>query len=392
MLPFFVHTTIGDAMQWKLKSLVFLSYFLCAIGTTQIIPYISYLGFDASQKSYMLSMIAIVTILLQICSGYISDKLKKIKILFLIVYGIYIISNILLFKIVGSDFLLYLGLVGLVGGCYRCSQGLLDSWLVQLTKSNFSNVRAYGALGWGIGSILLAYLIDTYGFDVIVYILMFIGVISFLLGLCIGDSKREKARLSFSDVRIIVNNKKYMLFVCIVFLLYSLGCADMYIVVDKILEIGGNKWIVGMKWGLQSLFEIPILLIGDRLLKRFGVIRLMIFASIMFILRFLLYAWIQIPTYFLYASVLQLVTFPIVVFCSREEFDRLIDEKLKTTAQMFAMSIYMGVSLFIMPILCNALVNMFGYDVSLMLISSFSIITLLLLCLYKKLDMVKQKL
>ena len=67
-------------MQSKLKWLVFLNYFVCAIGTTQLIPYIVYLGFNENDKSYMLSMIAVVTIVLQIGSGFISDKIKRIKI------------------------------------------------------------------------------------------------------------------------------------------------------------------------------------------------------------------------------------------------------------------------------------------------------------------------
>ena len=110
----------------------------------------------------------------------------------------------------------------------------------------------------------------------------------------------------------------------------------------------------------------------------------MLFSCLMFLIRFLLYAWIQIPIYFLYASILQLVTFPIVVFCSREEFDNLIDEKLKTTSQMFAMSLYMGVSLFVMPIVCNWLVARIGYDSSLFVLSSMGLFTIILLCIYKK--------
>lgn len=372
-------------MFMKIKLFMFLNYFICAVGTTQLIPYITYLGFDTKIKSYLLAMIAIFTIVLQFCSGYISDKLRKIKIVFLGIYVVYLISNIILFKSVNYEFMYYLFVVGIVGGCYRCSQGLLDSWIVQLDKDNFASIRAYGALGWGVGSILLAMIIEKYGFDVIPLILIIVGGCSFVLSLSIQDSKRDKAKLAISDLRIIAKNKKYMIFVVIVFLLYALGCADMYIVVDKILAIGGTKWIVGMKWGLQSLFEIPILLIGNRLLNKYGVYKLMLFSCLMFLIRFLLYAWIQIPNYFLYASIFQLVTFPIVVFCSKEEFDGLIDERLKSTAQMFAMSIYMGVSLFIMPILCNYLVQSFGYDVSLCIVSLFSILTIVLLCIYKKL-------
>ena len=367
-----------------MKLLIFLQYFLCAIGTTQMIPYLTNLGYTGSEKGIILSMIAFSTIVLQFISGYVSDKTKKIKMLFIIIFLIFLISNSLLFIFHSDAFLYYVLLICLIGGCYRCSQGLLDSWIVQLHKSNFSSIRAYGALGWASGSILLANIYNTYGYNCIPIILVFVGLLSLIVSFKIRDSKRSDGVIVFSDIQYIIKNRKYMLFVAIVFLLYALGCADMYIVVDKILYIGGSEWEVGMKWGLQSLLEIPILLVGNCLLKRFGVIKLMIFASTMFIIRFIVYGLIDVPYYFLYASIFQLVTFPIVVFCSREEFDNLIDEKLKTTAQMFAMSLYMGVSLFVMPIVCNWLVNRIGYDTSLFVLSSMGLLTIMLLCIYKK--------
>ena len=350
-----------------------------------MIPYLTTLGYSAQEKGYLLAMIAITTIVLQIVTGYLSDKLKMIKGIYIGIFLIFLVSSSLLFMHKSSLFIYYLLLVGIIGGCYRCSNGLLDSWMLQLDSERFSSLRAFGALGWASGSILLANILSIFGYGCIPLILGIVGCGSVIISFMVKDSERKQTKVQITDIVELVKNRKYMIFIAIVFLLYALGCADMYIVVDKILAIGGSSWEVGMKWGLQSLMEVPILLVGNRLLKKYGVYKLLYFASIMFLIRFLVYGYLQQANLFLYASIFQLVTFPIVVFCSKEEFEKLIDEKLKTSGQMFAMSLYMGASLFIMPIACSWLVEWVGFDVALYGVSCLAFFTILLLCIYQKL-------
>lgn len=349
-----------------------------------MIPYLTQLGYDGIQKGILLSSIALSTIALQIVSGYRSDKTHKIKRYFVVLYGIYLVCNAVLFHWQMEVFLYYLLMVSLVGGCYRTTQGLLDTWLLQSKGTWFSHVRAFGAVGWALGSWLVAFLIEPMGYSLIVWVLMVGGILSFVISVTIKDSEREQSKIHFSDMKEIVMNKPYMLFVLIVFLLYALGTADMYIVVDKLLSVGGTGFHVGMKWGLQSLMEVPVLLMGETLLRKFELWKLMMFATVMFFIRFLVYAWIQIPLWFLFASVFQLVTFPLVVICSKENFEQLSDERWKSTGQMFAMSIYMGISLFVMPIICSGLIEWLGYDFALVAVSFLAVMAMGLLWKYQK--------
>ncbi|MDD6467759.1 MAG: MFS transporter [Erysipelotrichaceae bacterium] len=364
--------------------LYFLSYFCCAVGTTQMIPYLMRLGYDGMQKGILLSSIAISTIFLQFLFGYLSDKTHRIKAFFIGLYSLYLGLNVILFQWQMDSFIYYLVFVCLVGGCYRTTQGLLDTWLLQSDRTLFSKARAFGALGWAIGSWLVAFLLQKIGFSLIVLVLLVVGGISFILSFFLKDSKREKSMIHFRDLKEILRNHQYLLFVFIVFLLYALGTADMYIVVDKLLSVGGSEFHVGMKWGMQSLMELPILLVGDKLLKKFAIWKLMMFASLMFLARFLVYAWVQSPMWFLFASIFQLITFPLVVICSKEKFEQLSEEKWKSTGQMFAMSIYMGFSLFLMPLVCSGLVSWMGYDGALIAVSSLAIFAMILLWIYHK--------
>ena len=74
-----------------------LSYWVGALGTTQLIPYLKQNGFDDIQKGVILSGIAIVALLSQFLFDYISDKYKKIKIYYVLVYLICTTLNVLLF-------------------------------------------------------------------------------------------------------------------------------------------------------------------------------------------------------------------------------------------------------------------------------------------------------
>ena len=63
-------------------------------------------------------------------------------------------------------------------------------------------------------------------------------------------------------------NKKYMLLVCIFLLIYMIGTADQYVVVDKMLQIGGNNTQVGWKWAVLVFYGSPFVSDGRKILKK----------------------------------------------------------------------------------------------------------------------------
>ena len=64
----------------KMMNLNYLiTYFVGAIASTLLTPYLKELGFDEIQKGIILSGIAILTLFSQFISGYLCDKFKKIR-------------------------------------------------------------------------------------------------------------------------------------------------------------------------------------------------------------------------------------------------------------------------------------------------------------------------
>lgn len=367
----------------KQKKTFYITYALCyltgALGTTQLIPYLKENGFDDMQKGFILSGIALVTLISQFLFGYFSDKTKKIKIYYLISYFLCTAFNVFLFATQINQFYLALILVSWIGGGARCWQGILDTWIFQVEGLNdkYPQARSVGAIGWAFGSWIAAIILSFSSFWLLSILVALFGLLGYFFSFrCQECTRLSKAPIHFSDLSILLKNKAYLCLVGALLILFAMGCADIYLVVDKILAIEGTSFHVGLKWGLQSLAEAPVFYFASKLLERFKKSSLLLFASIMFGIRFLLYAFISNVWLLVLAALMQMITFPIAMISSKEIINTLCDEKIKSTAQLAAMSIYMGLSLFFMPIACNALAQMFSIDFALLCVAAMSLIAI----------------
>lgn len=364
----------------KQEKAFYITYAFCyltgALGTTQLIPYLKNNGFDDMQKGFILSGIAFITLISQFLFGYFSDKTKKIKIFYLISYIGCTGLNIFLFASRIEQFWLALILVSLVGGGARCWQGILDTWIFQVdeVKDKYPQSRSIGAIGWALGSWIAAILLSFSSFWLLSSLVAFFGLLGLFFSFRAQECTRlSKAPIDLGDLKILLKDKAYLCLVGTLLILFAMGCADIYLVVDKILSIDGTSFHVGLKWGLQSLAEAPVFYLAPKLFKRFKKSSLLLFSSVMFGLRFLLYAFISNVWLLVLAALMQMITFPIAMISSKEIINTLCDEKIKSTAQLAAMSVYMGVSLFLMPILCNWIASLTSIDFALLCVAAMSL-------------------
>lgn len=370
----------------KLMNLNYLiTYFVGAVASTQLTPYLKELGFDEVQKGILLSGIAVMTIFSQFISGYLCDKFQKMKLFFGTSFFIFVFISGVLFGFRITSFFFALLLVSVSGGFNRCWQGLLDTWSTQVQADSFSVPRAYGAVGWALGCWFIAILLNWFDFSLIACLAAVFSLPAFFLTRKIKEAENFSGRvLHISELKELLKNKQYIILVLICFVLFAMGTADIYLVVDKILDLGGTSFHVGLKWGFQSIMEAPVLLVGNKLMKKFKPIDLLLFASIMFGIRFTLYGFIQNPNWMIAAGAMQLVTFPIVTFTSKQLIMEIIDKKLQASAQMAAMSFYMGLSLLLVPLLTGFFQVRLGNDFCLFAVASLSAAAIILNFLYKK--------
>ena len=353
--------------RWILYSLNFFVFAAISMVNTQIIPYLGKLGYDVVERGYILAGSAIIAIIGQFLFGYLCDRFKRLKPFFLLAYGFMIAGSIMMFIIHKQLFYYHLFAVSLSGGMVKVIMGLNETWMLEVDEENYGRLRAAGALGYNF------------------LLFMLIGVsicLLFLFWKSVDAQKKKSEHVRLESLKELLTNRLYLLLVLIYLMIYMIGTADQYVVIDKMLAIGADTSAVGIKWAVQSFMEVPLFLFASAILKRVKPGMLLLFGTVMYGLKFFLYGVFSVAWAIIAAASLQLVTLPIIMLSSKILIKEITPRKLFSSAQMFAMAIFVGVSGLLTPIITSYLCKRIGYDMTLYMIAAFTLLPVVLILWY----------
>lgn len=354
--------------------LSFSVFFVLSLVNTQLIPFMKTCGYSVEQQGILLSADALIAISGQFIFGYLCGRFSAVKRFFIAGYIIYISASIAMLFFQKNMFIYHLVLIAVSGGMIKVLMGLGETWLIAVDSQHYGVLRAAGAIGMSIGSLLAGYLLTILNFKQFVLIFLAMAGIVMTVILKCRDVKSQQSRLTKRDILRLLKNKQYLLIVCIFFMIYMAGTADQYTVISKLLSIGGTKQDVGWKWGIQSLAELPVLFMASWLIRKFTQRTLLLFGVFMYALKFFLYGFFQTPILLIVCAGLQLVTMPIILLTSKYLICDTVDPETANSAQMFAMAVFVGGSALITPLLTAYLIQCFNYDLTLYIISVFCMV------------------
>lgn len=345
-----------------------------ALTYTQIIPFLTFIGYTPIERGIILSTIAVVAIFGQFFVGYLCDKYNTVKRFYNILSILYVIINALMYSYTNNHFFIHLLLVSLTGGLFRVLSGLLETWTIETNeyiKNHFGTIRAFGAIGWAIGAPLTSFVINQFGYQSIGFAFAIIILMSHVVSYTLPDARKveKNVNLRLTDIKELLKNKKYVQLVVMLVFVNIVFAADMYTVIDKMIYIGSTNDQIAFKWSFQAVTELPLFFLGFYLLKRFGANKLLIFSMLMFIVRFLLYTLASTPIQIIAISGMQSITFPLLMVAQKVLISDESPLNLQSTGQMFALSMYIGLSALITPILSGVLVEAFGYNMTLLIMT-----------------------
>ncbi len=357
--------------QIYLYTIIFLGL---SMTNTQIIPFLTYVGYNPVERGMILSSIAIVAIIGQIIIGYLCDKYSTIKKFYHGLLFIFIILNGILYFISEEVFFIHLLLLGFAGGLFRIIAGLVETWTLEINenvKENFGLIRAFGALGWAIGAPLTSLLIDNFGYRIIGLSFAIVSMFSLLFSLNTPDASKIETnqKLKVSDIKILLKNRNYVILLGMLIMVNLVFAADMYTVIDKMVFLGANSSQIAFKWSFQAILELPLFFLGFVLLKKVGAKKMLIFSIFMYIIRFVLYTIATTPFQIIMISGLQAFTFPVLMIAQKVLVAEESPIQLKSTGQMFALSMYGGLSALLTPIISGNLIALLGFDITLLIFS-----------------------
>ena len=342
----------------------FLAFFVFSYVSTQLIPFLKEHAFSLEQRGIVLALVAVIATIGQIVFGLLCDRYHQMKRFLLIGYLILAVSALAMVLSSGDLFAYLLLVCAMVGGFAKIMQGLTETYLFQLDQQNYPKLRAAGALGFTVGAIAAGQIVSLTSFPMLAIGLLIVSVLWLFCFRELQDVRIE-SNYSLKEIKKLFRNRRYLAFVFVFFMIYLIGNGDQYIVVDKMVALKASHDVIAIKWAVQSIMEVPLLLGANRLLKKVNAYTLLLAAVVMYGIKFFLYGFAQDPYFIIGITFLQVVTLPIVALVSKLIIEDICESSLRSSAQLFALAIFVGLSGLLTPLISSALIDWLGYDLTL---------------------------
>lgn len=353
------------------------------------------LGFSSSQVGIIVSIPSILGIVFVPIWGLLSDLMNKQKLILwinvlvsLLCAGIYTITKSFLAVFIVAIFL----------EMFRNSilplTDTITTAYCEKTNKNYGNIRVIGSLFFAVASFLCGQLIKATNNDLMffyVFIVSMIGclIITPTLPTLESNTKPEKVNLK-QDLPLLFKNKAYLLILLCGICVNSLTEAMASYQGIHLMNLGAGSDLVGLLTVFMVLPELFFMVKTKSLLEKYGIVKMISFASIALILRWVVYLFTSNPLIFMIATSMHGVAISIIIICSFDFIGKVVDKKLYTTS-MTVYSFTIGISYSLMKLLYGGLIDMFGIKSIFIFSIGVSLFSFVVLNLISKLDIFKNK-
>lgn len=340
---------------------------------TQLIPFLTYLGYSTFERGLLLSSISLLTLIIQVMYGFISDKYNTIKPIFNYSYLALGILSFFLYQTTQFNFYFVLLLVSLVGSLFRTLAGFLETWTLlsnESVKLKFGAIRAFGSIGWAIAAPITSIIVIEYGYPMLSFVIMGMILISLVMTNFQSDvTSIETANIEFADISELLRTPDYVKLI-VIFTIINIGFnTDNFTVIDKMINLNASTNQIALKWSIQAIIEMPALFLSGWILLKLDILKALRISIIFFIIRIGLNGLATNPTQILYISLFQGITFPLAFLAQKFMIEKVTPIRLRSSAQMIGLAIYGAFPAFFTPLASGFLVSLVGYNNALFIFS-----------------------
>ena len=347
-------------MKNKFSVLMFVMFFSHALLFTQMIPYLTYVGYDATQRGLIVAAYASISMVAQVLFGYLSDRfgtIKKFVIFLTVIIGV---SGVFAYGIQGINFLYHFIMIALVAGSTRVAANLFETWILELDSmhDDFSFLRSFGSMGWAFASLISGFMALRLGYESLGYLAAILSLMVIFIAVSTEDvTKHAVEKIQVRDLKRLFQNKRYTLLVVIFFFAYMVYAADGITITEYIFHLNGTSEDVGIKWFVQAISEIPVLFLGAHILSKFNIKNLLKISLFVLMARFILTGLATSVWQVVAISALQALTFPIMLIAQKHLIFKEVPLELMSSGQMVANSFTMGFAAILAPLFSSFLMG-----------------------------------
>ncbi len=254
-------------------------------------------------------------------------------------------------------------------------------------KARYGQIRIWGAAGWGIAAPIVGDLYEHSGlhWPFLMYAGLLIAALIVAARIPLGYAQPP---ISFGhETRSIRSSKPWALFLFIV-LVCGTGLSGQSVFLFLYMDhLGASRTLMGLALTAATLSELPFLFYSNRLIRRWGPKRLLLFGVVMIVIRALLYSVVRQPWMVLLVQLLHGPTFSAIWVAGVSYADELAPTGLATTAQGLFNATFMGLGAAFGALLAGILYQNFGPD---WMYRGLALLVLLGLLVYSALDGIRR--
>lgn len=360
-------------------------YFSWGVFACIISIYLAGTGCSATEISLITSASALFAMVTQPVTGFLADKFRSPKIVAMICGVLAIIAG-LLFAYT-KDFLFLFLLNGLTQGFLNGITALSDR-MATASPYPFGTIRFWGSICYAFAAQISGLVYDMISPTANYYIFA-IGMVIMLLGFWgmhdVKPTIKHPQETKITTKEVIKNlwsNKTFRLFI-IIYIVFQGPTASNGIYMPLLIkDLGGTTTIVGTTLLFSTLFEVPIVLFSDRIMKKISYRQLMMFASLLSFVRFAWYATCPPPNMIMYMFFFQGLTSIIFILVAVKIIIDIVDPQYVNSAYGISSMLAKGLSALLVQVASGTILDMYsgntGYTIIYSIYAGLMIIAFIL--------------
>ncbi|GAB6992187.1 major facilitator superfamily domain-containing protein 6 [Paenibacillus pini] len=343
-------------------------------------------GLNPAQIGVIIGTGGFITIIAQPVWGMISDRMRTIRKVLLILLVFSAVTGYLLYNTGSYPLLVAFAMVTYF--FLMPIDPLTESLNFRIAESsgiNYGSIRTFGALGYAVMSLLTGVMMTHYGAHSLAILFAVISVLGFITMLFIPDAPVSSTPVKLGTLKEFIRNKETLWFLLLVFISSVPARMNDTFLGVYIRELGGSATLVGVTWFLAAGSEIVVFAFSYWWLRQGKELIMISVAGAFYFLRFFLSAFITDPQVLAYLQILQLLTFPVFYTAAIQYLYRIVPVEWRATGQTLLALLFFGVSGIIASYIGGALYANLGGQTLFFIISAMSFLGMLLgLSLYFK--------
>lgn len=317
---------------------------------------------------------SIIAVFFQPIWGYLTDKyLNKRK---TIIISLCINIIVMIFFVKAQSFSIIM-LLFIVNTMFVCAAfPILDAFTYDYVDEHkglqYSNFRFMASFGYAISNLALGYIIKSNGIDFAITLYEILTLVGLLLLISFKfKARKSEQKISFSDIKLILLNRKLQIFFISIFLMNAALMAGMNYMSELITHTGGDVSNLGMGWFITCTLEVITFYFASKLIRKFGAINVYCIAIILYGTKLGIDFLCTNYVYILGIQVIEGVAFTLYLTSSLEYLNKNTPSEIRASAMTIYAAIG-GLGTFTASLLAGIMLNKINAS---QLFGIFSIVT-----------------